>query len=265
MRRRRVGRTLQRMQTLDNAEQVREAIREQYGPGADLTRPVGVLHVTSVWPASDGQLITLKIGPSTPKSAWDFFALNLARARADAIVVTGKILRQEPTLRYSLAGEAAEGLAKWRVDDVGKSDPPTLAILTSGRGLDPEHPALQGWARPVLYTTPEGAERLGSIDVEVVTHDAPTLQWTIEDLRRRGASTVSLEAGPSTTSALYETTIGVDELMLSRFERAQIPDDIVGGTLTNQQVLDDKMVPLGPSVAREEPSGPWRFGRYRPR
>ncbi len=253
------------MEPIETAAGVQAAIAEQYGSRDDLQGPAGVLHVTSVWTGPGGRLITLNIGPTTPKSDWDFFALNLARARADAIVVTGRILRHEPDLAYSLAGPAALGLRRWRVEHLGKLDPPTLAILTSGRDFDPRHPALHGWARPVLYTTPQGAARMGTVEMDVVTHDAPSLHRTIGDLRRRGAGTVSLEAGPSTTAALYDDVIGVDELMLSRFEGEHLPEGIEGGVLMTEAFLEAKLEPLCPSVVRQERSGPWSFGRFRPR
>ena len=76
----------------------------------------GVVHVTALWAPPEGERRTLLIGEHSPKSDHDFFSLNLARARADAILVTGKILREEPTLRYDLqgAGELPAALAAWR-------------------------------------------------------------------------------------------------------------------------------------------------------
>lgn len=44
----------------------------------------------------DNDLYSIKIGPKSPKSKDDFWALNFLRAFSDCILTTGKILRSEP-------------------------------------------------------------------------------------------------------------------------------------------------------------------------
>src|SRR5690606_10982602 len=77
------------------------------------------------------------------------------RARVDAILVTGAVLRAEPALRYELA----PGLRAWRETIAGLREPPLLCVLTGG-AIDLAHPALCGWARPLVLTTPAAAARL---------------------------------------------------------------------------------------------------------
>ena len=60
----------------------------------------------------DGEMVVLEINQSTPRSAHDRFALDLARARADVIVTTGAILRAEPRLAYELASDRAEAAVR---------------------------------------------------------------------------------------------------------------------------------------------------------
>ena len=59
----------------------------------ELPRAAGVLHVAAVWAERPDRLTVLEITAQTPKSDDDAFALSLARARADAVLTTGAILR----------------------------------------------------------------------------------------------------------------------------------------------------------------------------
>ena len=68
------------------------------GPGLD--RALGVLHVAAVWETPDGRYRTLRVGEGAIRSASDAVVLSAARARADAIVTTGRILRDEPELMH---------------------------------------------------------------------------------------------------------------------------------------------------------------------
>lgn len=242
---------------------VLDRIAKLYG-SPELPRDAGVLHVTAAWRRSASSLVTLAIGPNTPRSLHDFFALNLARARADAIVVTGKILRDEPSLRYDLQGDLAEELASWRRTHMERDAPPLLAILTSGRGFDPTHPALHSWAPPVVFTTPAGASEVRALDpnLDLEVAQSVDVRTVVDLLRRRGARTISVEAGPRTTRGLYEPPLAVDELMLTSFEGPVLDEAVRAGEFLPPDELEARLSPLGPARTVQEPSGPWSFRRF---
>lgn len=225
----------------------------------------GVAHVTALWASPTGELWTIAIGPGAPTSEHDLFALNLARARSDAILVTGKVLRDEPELVYELGGPgtAARALAEWRQQRAGRAEPPWVVVLTSGRGLDPRHPALHGWARPMILTTPEASLPPLPEHVSVVRRaglDArAAIRWLRED---HGAAVVSVEAGPSTTRALYEPPVAIDELWLSVFRGRELPAQARAGRLLSEAELVQVLEPASSPFVVDEPSGPWTFQRY---
>ncbi len=250
---------------LTTAADVAAAVREIYG--ADLAS-TGVLHVTAVRQRRD-VYETLKILPETPKCAHDFFVLNVARARADAIVTTGKILREEPDLEHRLQGHGrvADALAAWRREHLGKSRPPVTLVLTSGRGLDLGHPVFKTWTRPVIYTGLQGQWRLESQGadhgVEVIGVDEPSVRGAVQFLRYEfGAATISIEAGPSVSCQLYEPPPVVDELLLSVVEVPDLPASVrCGRFLTAEDVgriFSRYSVPY--RVTTED--GEWRFQRF---
>ena len=238
---------------------------------SDLARFEGVSHVTAVWePPSRGALVTLKIGEHTPKSDHDFFVLNLARARADAIVTTGKMLRDEPSTRYDLQGPGTlpESLAEWRRERAGRADPPWLLVLTSGRDLPLEHPALHGAPRPIVYTTREAARdlapRLRGSRIELVGVDDPSARSAIAHLRDgRGARLVSIEAGPSTSRPLYGDPCAIDELLLSVYAELALDPRVHGKPLLSLAELTAKLPHATTPVEVREPSGRWRFSLHR--
>jgi len=233
--------------------------------GAPLTPGDGrrVIHPTAVWRRGDGALVTLKINDATPKSAHDFFVLNLCRARADAIVTSGKILREESDLRHDLQGPAKDALQAWRRDELGKTAPPVSLVLTSGRGLDLRHLLFRGATRPVVYTSHEGAERLAGADVEVVAAAAPSLRGALAELEERyGARVISIEAGPSSTAALYEPPPAVDELLLSVYEEREIPERVRGGAVLEPRRLAALFARPRPPYRTPAASGRWSFARY---
>ncbi len=241
-----------------------EWIRSVYG--ADLAEPAGVLHVTAVWGAPDGRLVTLKILPETPASPGDRRALGLARARVDAIVTSGRILREEPGLTHAFVADDAEcaGLAAWRREVLGKTAAPRSLVLTSGRDLDLAHPL---FAAPgaVVFTGEEAAARLapaaGSRGVEVVGHPRPGLRAALTWLRARGLRDVTVEAGPTTSLGLYDEPACVDELMLSVFEQPRLAAAIQGPPFLEPRRLE-ALTRLAHAPHRStEPSGRWRFER----
>jgi riboflavin biosynthesis pyrimidine reductase len=238
--------------------------------GTDLRRDSGVIHVTSVWAESARSLITLRIGKETPRSATDRFALNVARARADAIVTTGEILRSEDGVTHDLQGvdDTPRALADWRRERLGKSVPPLSAVLTSGRDIDLDHPLFKSGTVPAIFTSSEGAERVrgpaSSRGIEIVDRPAPCLRDAVSYLREnRGAASIVIEAGPSSSRTLYESPVVVDELMLSIYSGSQLPRSVRGKPFMSVQQLGLLFPLAARTYPSEEESGPWVFRRYK--
>ncbi len=189
--------------------------------GAELTGPAGIIHVTALWQSPSGVPRVLRVNQATPRSASDLFALCLARARADAIVTTGEILRHEPGLVHRIPTTAPElaDLGEWRAERLGRPTPPLSVVLSSGRGLDLLHPLFQS-GPCLVYTGDEGTASLASAagerGVMLKANTNPSLRQVLRFLREeRGCETVSIEAGPSTVRELYSDPLAIDELMLS--------------------------------------------------
>lgn len=233
----------------------------------DPARAAHVLHVASVWRGDDGAARVLRIGPATPRSRHDRFLLALARARAEAIVTTGRILREEPALTHGPVGPAPlrAALEAWRRERLALEAPPWLLVLSSGRGLDPAHPAFHGAARPILFVPAAAAaglrDRFGATEVGIATVPAPSLRLALDHLRDLGARRITIEAGPTTARALYEAPVAVDELWRASY-RGPRPDDGVIGESFASDARCEAALPLGTRpVVREEASGAWSFER----
>lgn len=231
----------------------------------ELDQSAGVLHVVSTWSGEDGRHV-IRITPQSPKSDTDFFLLNLARARADVILTTGRILREEPHLEYSFPAAWASDMIRWREAVMGRTTPPKLAVLTSGRDLDVNHPALHGWAPPVIVTSQDAARALRPqlpAHVDVIGLKLPSAREAIAWSRALGASTVSIEAGPSTARALYADPALVDELWLSEFLEADLNHVLRGPIVFPGVPGGVSLRPTGAPALRDETSGRWRFSRFR--
>lgn len=227
-----------------------------------LRSPAGVLHVASATESVGGELALLRIGPGTPTCATDGFVLELARARADAIVTTGQILRDEPTLRTQIGVDAAS----WRRERLCKPDPPLLLVLSSGRALPSRHPVFACGAGVVVYTNSEGAAELSRVGFanppEIVWEREPSLRAAVAFLRRRGARSISIEAGASAVADLYTEPLGVDELLLSIFE-GELPQARLAGSLPSLAQLR-RCLPIEERAYEvREAEGLWRFARLR--
>lgn len=244
--------------------------------GHDLRDADGVIHVTSARRRPGGGLESLAINDSTPRSATDGFVLALARARADALVTTGRILREEPALTHAAQSggtqeqsEGTEGdLAAWRREVHGRSQPPITVVLTGGAALDLNHPALRGPQPRVIYTTESAANALAgearSRGIEVVGDAAPSLRGLLSYLERdRGCRTLLVEAGARTSSELYRSPPVVDELLLSICGAEVLDERARGPALPNESVIADAGLVLRSECRSEEQSGPWWFRRYR--
>jgi hypothetical protein len=203
---------------LTDVSSVDRAARALFGSPLDV-RPV-VSHSFAAWrEAPDAPLTTILINEYAPQSALDFLALHIGRARTDAIIITGKILRDEPNLRYDLRADPRWGdaLAHWRERRWGLCDPPWLLILTGSGEIDFAHPVFDGWARPLIFTNDRVATRkLAAAPCPVVADEAPDIRRAIQHLQlARGCESISIEAGPSSARVLYERPMLVKELLLS--------------------------------------------------
>lgn len=225
----------------------------------ELPRRAGVVHVASVWSAPDGARFNMRIGPETPKSPTDAFVLSLARARADAIVTTGRILREEPLLGSADFARDRFGLEAWRRDAMGRVGPPLVVVLSRGVGIDLGHPVFA--AGPTLIWTGEAAAadlapQAEGRGIEVIGRAAPGLLDAIHHLRAdRGLESVVVEAGPSTSAVLYEKPGDIDELMLSQCHAATLPDGVRGRRFPRSDTLERVNLCEQSRVTREEPSG----------
>jgi riboflavin biosynthesis pyrimidine reductase len=227
---------------------VEERARALYG--GPIGRAEGVLHVVAI--AEPGRRV-MKIGEHSPKSENDYFALELARARVDAILVSGAVLRAEPSLRYELS----PALAAWRRDVLAIERDPWLLVLSRG-AVDPAHPALSSAVRPIVFTS---APITMPRSVEVVIDEDASPRAAIAHLRARGARGIGIEAGPRVAVPLYDTPSAIDELALSVFEGALDPR-AEGGSFLHQSEIARAGLSRVSAVRIEEASGPWRFERY---
>ena len=241
--------------------EVARAIAALYGDEPLIAR--GVVHVCAAASGSDGRLRVLKIGDASPKSETDFFVLNLCRARADAILTTAANLRAEPDLSHALQGPWAEALAAYRAEALGKEAPLTCAILTRKADLPRTHPVWEDGTRKVILTidaaVPALRQWLGD-RAEVIALSGLDARRACSFLEERGHGLVSVEAGPSTASALYDAPSVVDELLLSVFD-GRVVDGQLGGLLPDERrLLGDRRCVA--AQRRSEASGAWRFQRW---
>jgi riboflavin biosynthesis pyrimidine reductase len=232
---------------------------------ADLS---GVLHcVSSVRVSTDpARLHVIDINQHAPKSATDFFVLNLARAHADAIVTTAQIVRSEPQLSHQLQGPLAEGLLRYRREVLRKTQGPCSAILTRTGELPAEHRVFQDPFDNLVLTGPEHAAALSSrlkaagARAEVVPVAALDARAAIALLQQRGARTILIEAGPSTAGPLYDPPPCVQHLLLSRCEAA-FDARALGRALPEDTTLFAGMQRAS-VYTQQEPSGEWRFEHW---
>jgi len=125
------------------------------------TRPA-VSHSFAAWSSGeDAPLTAIRINEHSPQNDLDFLALHIARARAGGIIITGKILREEPELTYDLRADPRWGdaLLQWRERRWGLVEPPWLLILTGGGDVDFSHPVFHDWVRPMIFTNDRTATR----------------------------------------------------------------------------------------------------------
>ena len=126
-----------------------------------LTSPTAasISHISSFYsptasPASTARsLLTLRVDEHSPRSAYDWFALNLSRARADLVILTGAILREEPLLTGNVLADYKAALDEWRRSVWGRLQPPAVCVFTEGP-VDFSHPLFDATEGDVfVYTT----------------------------------------------------------------------------------------------------------------
>lgn len=278
-----------------DADAIEGRIVTLYGR-VDWRRATGPLHVAAI-EAERHHIIAL--GSAAPRSPTDRFVLGFARARADAILTTGEILRSEPDLvhRYAEDADTEAGFAGWRVRVLGRPSPPVLIVLSGSDRFDPAHPALAAAPGGFVWTSPAGRrrlpERIGALEVRTLPESSGP---GAEDdggrggvlrraLREAALGTVLVEAGPGTAEALYpdpeEAPVArrpesgaatvdaapadpaaVVELLLSRFE-GRLADAALGPAFVSPRRLRSRLGPPRSSLCVDEPSGRWRFERFR--
>lgn len=245
---------------------VTRAVAEVYG--TDLSGAAGVIHATAVWRRPGGGLVTLNINGDTPPSPHDRFVLNLTRARADAILTTGKVLREEPSVTPLLIGSDDEvaPLLDWRRVVLGKEEHPRALVLTSGRSLDLDHPFFRSPIPAIVFTGHDAASAMMPAalerSIEVVGHTAPSITAAVAFLQKTGSGTVAIEAGPSTSLQMYRPSMAVDELLLSEFLGPAIPRSVQGAPFLEPAAIEAAFPGRSGPYAVEEPSGPWQFRRW---
>ena len=212
--------------------------------------------------AKDGLLHVIKIGPKSPKSTTDFFVLNLCRARCDAILTTAANLRAEPDLVHTLQGPWATRLAAYR-KALGKTTPPTCAILTGSGDVPAEHPFWDDGTPKVILTSDSAATALRWLlggRAEVVPVRKLDARRACDVLRERGHALISVEAGPTMARTLYEPPSTVDELLLSICDEALRPE-LIGNALPDETRMFRSRQRTSEQTRKEE-SGTWRFQRW---
>jgi len=250
---------------LTDTSSVDRAARALFGGPLD-TRPA-VSHSFAAWrAAADTPLTTIKINEHGPKSDLDWLALHIARARADGIIITGKILRDEPNLSFSLRADPrwGEALLSWRERRWGACEEPWILILTGRGDIDFDHPVFHGWGRPLIFTTDRTATRkLAAAPCPVVSDAAPDVRKAIQHLQLgRECECVSIEAGPSTARGLYERPRLVKELLLSVYLEPSLDERAQGEPLVMLSEVRD-LFRSETSATHREGGQHWSFHRLR--
>ena len=249
------------------ASEVAAAARRVYGATLE---DRGLIHLLAVWQGDRGRLVELEPLPDAPGSRHGAFLRGLARARADAILTTGAMLRRMPALDHRLgkAGGVSAALAEWRRERLAKRQPPVTLVLTSDPGVDLDHPVFRHWTRPVVYTTRQAQweleSRAADRGVELVGVDEPTAAGAVEFLRQAfGAATVVLETGSGPARELYGPPAGVDEVLLSIYQGPEVAAGALGELYLSAEQLTRRFRERSRPFRVAAASGEWSFQRFR--
>jgi len=154
------------------------------------------------------------------ESEADRFVVGLLRACARVVLVGAGTLRASPRGAWQAAGvypDAAESFAELRRRR-GLPARADVAVVSSGRSLDPAHPVLENGA--LVLTTEDSAVGLrtalpGAAEVVAVTDgEAVDLADAVAHLRERADGTILAEAGPTVFGQMVDAGL-VDELFLT--------------------------------------------------
>lgn len=235
-------------------------ITELYGTSPLLE--CGVVHPSSAVRAADGQLHVIKVGELSPKSARDFFVLSLCRARADVVLTTASNLRAEPALSHALVGPLGEALTRYRREVLHKERPLCCAIMTREGDLPLDHEVFRDGTEKLVLTSPESAARVRAAlgrHARVLGLAALDARVACAFLTQLGHALISVEAGPSTSAALYTDKSLVDELLLSTYEEP-LAAELVGGALPEEALFRERTCVCERRLV--EASGRWCFQRW---
>jgi riboflavin biosynthesis pyrimidine reductase len=150
------------------------------------------------------------------ESEADKFVMGLLRATADAVLIGSGTLLSSPKGTWRperVYPKGADAFATLR-REWGLAERPSVAVVSSGASLDPNHPVLQD---AVVLTTTRGAAQLAPVLPDVVAvndGDWVDLRAALAVLRERGHSLVLSEAGPTMFGSLLADGL-VDELFLT--------------------------------------------------
>jgi riboflavin biosynthesis pyrimidine reductase len=153
-------------------------------------------------------------------SETDRFVMGLLRACADAVLIGAGTLRDSPRTRWTAEHAyppAADLYAELRRRR-GRPPQPTLAVLSGGGSIDPQHPGLAGHA--LILTSEQGAARLGrrlprSATIVPIGGTSPLEPAAaVAALRAGGHELILCEGGPTVFGALVAAGL-VDELFLT--------------------------------------------------
>jgi riboflavin biosynthesis pyrimidine reductase len=147
----------------------------------------------------------------------DKHVMGLLRAFADCVLIGTGTMLASPKGRWRPQGVYPAGkdaFAELR-SQLGKSENPAVAVVTSGASLDVEHPVIADGAI-VLTTESAAADLRGAVPELVAVNDGDWVDFrlVLEELRRRGYEHILAEAGPTTFGALLALGL-VDELFLT--------------------------------------------------
>lgn len=258
-------------------------LEEVYG-AVDWRAASGVLQVTAIAAADRA---TIALGPEAPASALDRIVLGFARARAEALVTTGSILRAEPKLvhRYAEDPTRDEQWQAWREATLGWNGAPGLILLSRSGDFPLGHPAIESATSGFVWTSKATRDRLGprlgALEVVVAesTGGESGLSGALAFARaRHGLSSIAIEAGPSATRGIYEppatppetgqntgpARVAVDELLLSLYDGA-LADAARAAKFASEAEVSAAGLQRVRTYKKKEPSGSWTFERYRSR
>ncbi|GAB5373275.1 hypothetical protein AAMO2058_001736700 [Amorphochlora amoebiformis] len=156
----------------------------------------GVIHTMSAVNRK-GLFFPIKIDENSPKSSIDFFVLNLCRSMADYVITTGEILRTEPEVTTRIQGEYQKELSEWRRTVRTRDREAIPIVLSRSQNLDYNHALFKKCPETLVYNG--------------------CLNDLIPSLAFKHPCLITVEAGPSASSAIYRGKSCPDLLFISEY------------------------------------------------